>query len=169
MNALLIGKLIKPYGLKGLIKAIFYIDSLQELKDYSHFYIKTKIDDLNFQEIVFEKITEQMGHTIVKIGGCDDRNSSEMMSNREIFVDQEEIPELKGNSFYIKDLYGTEVYEKSALIGKISNVLMIASKAMLIIKLPNNRELAVPFSDKYIMEVDIKNKAITARNLEELL
>jgi 16S rRNA processing protein RimM len=91
------------------------------------------------------------------------------MGNLEIFVPGEEVPELKKNVFYIKDLYGMEVFEKSAVIGVISNVLMIASKAMLIIKLPNNRELAVPFNDKYIGEVDIKNRILNALNLEELL
>lgn len=169
MNFLLIGKLIKPYGLKGLIKAIFYVDSLKELKDYSHFYIKAKNDITGYQEIIFDKITDQQGHTIVHVAGCDDRNASELMGNREIFVSQEEVPELKKNIFYIKDLYGMEVFEKSAVIGVITNVLMIANKAMLIIKLPSNRELAVPFNDKYIGEVDIKNRIVNALNLEELL
>jgi 16S rRNA processing protein RimM len=169
MDTLLIGKLIKPYGLKGLIKTAFYIDNLKELKDYSHFYIINKSDPSGYQEIVFENITGEIGQTIVKLGGIDDRNGSEMMSGKEIFVESAEVPELKGNVFYIKDLYGLEVYENSALVGNIMNVIEIADRTMLIIKLANNRELAVPFNDKYVLEVDINNRKVDAKNLQELM
>ncbi|MGA2142066.1 MAG: PRC-barrel domain-containing protein, partial [Brevinematales bacterium] len=84
-------------------------------------------------------------------------------------VESAEVPELKGNVFYIKDLYGLEVYENSALVGNIMNVIEIADRTMLIIKLANNRELAVPFNDKYVLEVDINNRKVDAKNLQELM
>ena len=169
MDALLIGRLLKPYGLKGHIKTVFYIDNLKELENYSHFYIKSKNKISGYQEIIFEKISGQAGQTIVKIEGCNDRNASEMLRNMDIFVDEGEIPELRGNVFYIKDLYGMDVYENSVLTGKIFNVLIMAERTLLIIKMFNNRELVVPFNDKYILDVDIKNRKIKASNLEELL
>jgi 16S rRNA processing protein RimM len=170
MDTLLIGKLIKPYGLKGLIKTAFYIDDLKELDVYSHFYIRNKTEASGFQKIVFEKITGEIGSTIVKLEGIEDRNGSELMSGKEIFVDAAEVPELKGGRvFYMKDLFGLEVYENSALMGNIANVIEIADRTMLLVKLPSSRELAVPFNDKYVLEVDIKNRKVIAQNLQELM
>ncbi len=167
MNTLLIGKLIKPYGLKGLLKAIFYVDSLEELDNFSRFFIVNKKELSGFQEIVIEKISLLQGYTIVKIQGCSDRNGSELLANKEIFVDSEEIPALKKGLYYIKDLFDADVFEKDVRAGKVNNVLLIANRTMLILKMQNGREIAVPFNDRYIDKVDIVKKIVYARDLAE--
>ncbi len=167
MDYLSIGKLVKPYGLKGLIKTDFYIDDFKDLKSFSRFYIVNKIENSGYKEIVFEKVTLMNGRFIVKVAGCSDRNEAELLRNREIFVDEAELPELKKDVFYIKDLQDLEVYHKGTAIGKVSNVLFIANKTMLIVKLSNSREIVFPFESKYVEKVELKDKAVYAQNIED--
>jgi 16S rRNA processing protein RimM len=168
MNYLLIGKLLKPKGLRGEIKAMFYADRLEDLKGFSRFFIQ---DKAAYKEIKIEKYKETESGLTVMVAGCDDRTKAEAIQAHEIFVEETEVPSIKKkNSYYIRDLTGMEVFEDGILTGTVDNVIEIANRMMLIIKFqgPKVMELAVPFDDEFVEKVDVKGRGLTLRNLSKL-
>ncbi len=165
MEFLLIGRLHKPYGLKGQIKAQFYIDKDEDLKSFSHFYIKRQS---LYQEIKFDLISLRGGEAILSVSGFSDRDGAEALKGTEVFVKEEELPNLKGNNFYLKDLLDLEVFQYEKKIGKIHNVFEAAGRNLLLIQLDNGKSLAVPFSGEYVVKVEIKEKRVVLKEIERL-
>ncbi len=169
MNYLLIGRLIKPYGLKGKIKADFFVDSLDELDTFSKFYRKDIKVNTNYREIKFDKIEAGENGIFISVSGCNDRTQADELKGVDIFVTESELPVLKENDYYIKDLLELDVIDNGENIGKVNNIIEIANKNMLILKMSSGKELAVPFNNKYVDKVEIKEKRITVKMIEELL
>jgi len=169
MNFLLIGKLIKPYGLKGEMKVAFYVDDIKELDAFSAFYIKDKKSKTGYSNLVIENIRLNNGAVLVLLKGCNDINQVEIFKGVELFVDEAETPKLKKNEFYIKDLIGSDVVYLGDHFGKLYNVIEIAGKFMLVIKMENQKDLVVPLNDTYVSEVSTEQKSLTVTAIDELL
>ncbi|MCX7820381.1 MAG: ribosome maturation factor RimM [Brevinematales bacterium] len=169
MNYLCIGKFLKPYGLKGQIKAIFFIDEALDLENFSSFYLKDPKVSGGYRKLGLEFLSYRDNFFILKVEGIVDRTLAENLKNQEIYVDEDELPELNGNSYYIKDLIGLTVFYKEEVFGKVVNFIDTASQFVLIMKLLNGKDLAVPFKDRYFPEVLIKEGKVIADNLEDFL
>ena len=169
MNAILIGRLLKPFGLKGQIKAVFYVDDFKDLKGYSVFYKADKKSPEGYSEIKFDNIYENLGNINLTVSGCSDRTAAEALRGIDIYVDGNELPALEKDVYYIRDLEDCKVYENDKATGVVKNVFETAAKMYLQISLDRHGEIAVPFTGRYVDKVDIKEKSITLRNIEELL
>ena len=169
MNTVLIGKLVKPHGLKGEIKAAFFVDDLQELKEYSHFFVLDKKSPTGYKDIVFDKIRLMNDQIIVTLQGCSSRDQAELLKAIDIFVDEKEVPKLKGDSYYIRDLIDCEAFDGEGLIGKVLNVFEAANKNLLLVQLKNQKQVAIPFTGEYIDEVKIDQKQVILKNINDLL
>lgn len=168
MSYLLIGRLLKPRGLRGEMRAMFYADRLEDLRGFSRFFIQ---DKNAYKEIRIEKFRENEGGLTVMVAGYDDRTKAETIQGRDIFVEENELPGIKKkNSFYIRDLVGMEVFESGAPAGKIENIFETANRMMLVVRLGEGKgmELAVPFDEEYVEKVDVAGKAMHLRNLAKL-
>jgi len=169
MNYLLIGRLIKPFGLKGLMKADFFVDSIEELNYFSKFYRKDNKVKTTYREINFDKLEIGENGIFVSVSGYNDRTQADELRGIEIFVDEMELPVLSGNDYYIKDLMGLNVINKGEKAGEIYNIIEIGNKTIMIIKMNSGKELAVPFDNKYVKKVELNEKKITVKMIDELL
>lgn len=166
MNYLLIGRLLKPKGLRGELKAMFYADRIEDLKGFSRFYIR---DKAGYKEIKIEKFIPGEGGLTVRVEGCDDRTKAEAIQSNDLFTDEAEIPVIKKkNSFYIKDLIGLEAFEGETLVGTVNNLMEVANRSLLVLSLPEKGELVVPFDDEFVEKVDLPEKKIRLKDLDKL-
>lgn len=168
-NYLLIGRLIKPFGLKGEIKADFYVDNISELDSFSLFYIKDPVITGKYKEISLENIRTRNGESIVSVKGCIDRNQSELLKGIDLFVDELELPKLKKDVYYIKDLLDMDAFYHDEAIGKVNNLFEIANKTMMVVRLSKGRDIVVPFGSQYVLSVDLNEKRLNLKSLDDLL
>jgi 16S rRNA processing protein RimM len=169
MEFYLIGKLIKPFGIKGMVKVDFYIDDFEELNAFSNFYIKDKLSSNGFKILELTEIRQLGERYALGIADCESRDVAETYRDIEVFVDINELPKLDKDEFYIKDLVDMEVFYKEAFFGKVKNIIEVADRFILIIRMENGKEIAVPFSDTYIGDIDITNKRIESKAVDTLL
>ncbi len=169
MKALLIGKFQKPFGIKGYLKTEFFIDSMEELEYFPDFFIRDRQSPDGWKKFEFLDIVDQGERIICKVDICPDRNAADAFHNVEIFVDEEALPESEGDEFYIKDLLDCEVFFKGASLGRVSNVLDIANRDILLIRQPDGKDLALPFEDRRLETVDTAGKQIIFKDIEDLL
>ena len=168
MDALLIGKLLKPHGLKGQIRGMFYIDDIKDLKSFTAFYFKDKKNSSGFSEIFFDELLERDNGIVVKVKGCDDRSAADVLQGLEIYADSAEVPKLKKGSYYIKDLIDCEVLMEGAPFAKVVNLIDITGRKMLVLR-KDKTDIAVPFSDEYIGEVNTVKRFVEARPAVKVL
>lgn len=169
MHYLLIGRLIKPYGLKGEIKTAFYVDDLKELAAFSRYYIPDPKVKGSYLPIQFENIRLHHDQVVVTVAGCNDRNGSELYQGKDLFVDEAELPSLKKDTYYIKDLLNLSVENQSGKVGVINNLIDIANKTMLVVRLLDGKELVIPFTGEYVDSVELSNSRVVVKNIEKLL
>ena len=81
----------------------------------------------------YEKLTDGTFHfvrrlnptssvVIAKIDGVADRNSAEMLRGIELFINRDELPELKDGEYYQADLIGMRVIRDGVLLGVVDNI-----------------------------------------------
>lgn len=168
MSFLLIGKLIKPFGLKGDLKVDFYVDDPDELSQMGEFYVADKRSASGYKPIDVEWLKEQGGRFIIKLAEVNDRDQAELWREKELFVDEALVPSADDDEFFIKDIMNCEVYYRGELIGTVSNVLNIADQSMLIVKQPDRKEIVVPFQEHYVGDIDPDRNRIEVFHLDEL-
>ncbi|MGM0597012.1 MAG: hypothetical protein ACQES9_08245, partial [Myxococcota bacterium] len=82
-----LGKIIKPHGLKGDLKVIFWGDLLPD--SYKFFYLlpQNAPGTSNSQKFHIEKIKYlPRGIPIIKFEGINDRNQAETFRNHELYL-----------------------------------------------------------------------------------
>ncbi len=122
----LIAKVIAPFGIKGDVKAVVFLENFLDIENYPLFdasgnKISLKINNKNKASIA----TSASGDAIIiaKIAGIDDRNASENLRNFEIFTSRENFSQTSDDEFYYVDLIGLDVVdEQNKKIAKVINI-----------------------------------------------
>jgi 16S rRNA processing protein RimM len=123
---ILIAKVISPFGIKGDVKLVVFLENFLDIEKYPLFdssgkKINLKINNKNKTAIASNASGDAI--IIAKIAGIDDRNASENLRNFEIFTSRENFKETQDDEFYHVDLIGLDVIdEKNKKIAKIINI-----------------------------------------------
>lgn len=162
-----IGKIIKPHGIRGEVKIVSYCQNPIQIENYPLFDeeknpLKLKISNKN-KAVIGTASGEAI--LLAKIEGVNNRNDSENLRGKEIFVAREEFEKTSAeNEFYYVDLIGLNVTDKEKQkIGEVINVLDNGAGAMLEIKFikenikENYGQLeSLPFKNEYFPDVNIQ-------------
>lgn len=169
MEYLLIGRFNRPHGLKGEIRSEFYIDDLDDLDAFSAFYIRDPKVSGGYREIKLEKVYNHGSTLVTVISGVTSIEMAEPYRGVELFVNQSELPPTGKDVFYFRDLIGSKAVYDGRDFGSIVDVIEIADRFILVIRMIDGKDLAVPFDESYVGEVSTKEKTVQFTRLDELL
>ncbi|OHD55401.1 MAG: 16S rRNA processing protein RimM [Spirochaetes bacterium GWF1_51_8] len=175
MKKLLIGKIVKPFGIRGEVFLDFFVDGFEELEFVEKFYIEDHLSADGFREFEIEEVRESAKagadaiRVIANISVVPDRNAAELFRGRDIYIDEESLPAPGENEFYIKDLMGNEVFFGGERFGTADNLIEIGNRYMFFIKRTNNETVAIPMEERYIERIDVGAKQIYLRSIEDLI
>lgn len=151
-----IGKVLKPQALKGEIKVSPITRDVLQYLGYKYLYVgeEHKRFDVDYCRL-------QDGFVIIKFHNLDNIESVEKLKNEFIFIDKNQLADLEDGEYYIQDLIGCEVIDKSdnKLFGTVIAVDEY-SQVNTITMMLNNKEFLFPFLDRVVIDVDIDNKKI---------
>lgn len=154
-----LGKILKPRGLKGELKAFLYNKSSRTLTEEINIWLKIK----NKYNIVnIEYLKEYNKYIIVKFRDINCREDAEKILNRRIYVSRNDFPD--SSTFYLVDLIGFVVRDKSGNIyGKVKDVINLPTNNSLLIDY-NDKEILIPIIDNFIKLFDYENRMIIIKN-----
>ncbi len=172
---ILIGKIISPFGIKGEVKIISYCEEPLKIETYPLFDEQGKALKLKISNKNKTIIGTRDGNAILiaRIEGINDRNASESLRGKEIFVNRQDFTETKDNEFYYVDLIGLDVIDmNSKKIGKVANVLDYGAGAIIEVKFDSEiKEGAMdnfPFKNAIFPEVKLQEGFIRIDIPEEI-
>lgn len=148
-SELQIGKILKPRGLVGEVKVQFYSSSSKRYKDLK----KIKIDD-KFHEV--DKISLQGEFGFIKFKDIVTVEEAELVRNKELICDKNDLPALDNGTFYIVDIIGIDVYADDRYIGKIFDVLQYGAADVYCVK-NENSTLSFPAIKTLIKSIDLES------------
>lgn len=156
---LAIGQIINTHGVKGEVKVYPLTDNVKRFKKLEKVFINNK-------ERAVLGCKLQANKVILKIEGIDTIEEAIKYRNNYLEVKREDAVKLPKGSYFIADIIGCIVYdENDVIIGEISDVIQTPSNDVYWIKSP--QEVLIPALKKIVSQIDIENKKIVVKPLEE--
>ena len=116
MQKLLVGRVVKPQGIKGEVKVLLLTDGFFSVKNLKEAYIGDKLYKIN--------TIKDAGVPCAFLGlqGICDRNAAEALRGADVYADKSLINKDK-NAYFIEDLIGLTLYAGEDKIGTIQDVI----------------------------------------------
>ncbi|WP_343189822.1 ribosome maturation factor RimM [Buchnera aphidicola] len=163
---LIIGKIIKPYGILGWLQIVSFTEKKEKIFEYSTLYFKTK---KKYKKLKIKNWKICKKKILIKISKIEDRTKSEYFLKKKIFIKKCSLPKLKKNEYYWKDIINCKVFNtKNKFLGKITKIIDVKTSNIISIKtncIKKKQEILIPFIiNKYIKNININKKKIIIKN-----
>ena len=163
MEKIKIGKIVNTVGLKGEVKVYNYSDSIEIYETIESIYVEDR-------PTVIENVRAQKNMVILKLEGADDRNAAEALRGRELYITEDDLPELPEGQYYVRDLIEMSVIEKDEkLLGHVTDVLQNTAQDIFEVERENGNKLLIPKVDQFVLDIDTEKREITVKLIEGML
>ena len=154
---ILVASVGKPVGLKGWAKVNSFTRPPENLFNFKNFFLE--VDGVK-ENINIDKFSKSGKNYILKVESLDSIEQIERLKNKEIFIKSKDLPKLKDNEFYWKDLIGMEVKQiDGTFIGIVAEIIETGSDDVLVVEKNNKKEL-IPFNFGEIIK-EVSDNSIT--------
>ena len=146
------GKIINTHGVRGACKIESWCDSPEVLCELERMYYKKKDE---FIELTVTKASVHKGCALVYFWGIDDMESAQLLKNRVVYADRDDI-ELDDDRVFIADIIGLPVFDEKtgARLGDLADVIESPASDLFCVKTPEGKEVLVPAVDEFIGHID---------------
>lgn len=156
-----IGQVLRPQGLKGLVKI------RPDTDDPGRF---SRLDQLFIQSnnglaamIEFSNVSVRGSFVYMNLGEDDTVEKAVLRRGQKLFIPRDQAVPLNENENFISDLLGCKLIDTNGnLIGTLTDVLQPGANDVYTVSTPQGT-LLVPALRHVILDVDIKQKLITAQ------
>lgn len=164
MEKIWIGKIVNAVALKGQVKVYNYSDYKERFEEIDTVIIDDK-------EYKIANVRYQKDMVVLKLEGIDDRNMSEAMKDKDIYIFEDNLRELPEDTFYIKDLIGIKIVDETTdiEIGSLADVLQNSAQDLYKVALTKGGETLIPAVEEFVKEINVKDGYIKVKLIPGLL
>ena len=157
MEYFLIARIEQTFGKDGFVR-------LQPFSDFPERFFSLKKVYLDFwgnkKTFYVEDVKDVKGKIIIKFKKFDTLRDSQVLIDREVYVDEKDAVSLPENHFFVHDLVDSEVFMKTESIGIVSDVIKGKGNDVLVISTDKKKEILVPFVLNFIEKFDAAKKKL---------
>lgn len=163
MDKIKIGKIVNTVGLKGEVKVYNYSDRSEIYENTSHIYVENDLTAV-------ESVRVQKNMVILKLEGISDRDRAEALRGRELYVTEEDLPELPQGQYYVRDIMGMAVREENGtFLGEVTDVIQNTAQDIFEVQKQGGKKVLIPKVDEFVLNIDIEKKEILVRLIDGLM
>ena len=152
------GKIGKPKGFKGEVNIIIDKNTPVLPDNLNEIFILVGKKLVNYPLSSFK--TTPKGNALGKFEGMTSDSDVNRIKNLSLYLTKEMLPILKDNEYYLHDLVGCILIDKTfGEVGVINEVNNQTGQTILFVKTPND-EIVVPFVDDFIITVNTTKKEV---------
>ena len=116
-----IGKIVRPHGIKGAVRAETYTSNPQRFKKLKEVIIDSKT-------ITVESVSiDPSNFMLIKLVGIDTMDDAEKLRNKNVVIKRSQLPEPENGTYYIDDLIGSDVLVDGDKIGILTKIEQFGS------------------------------------------
>ncbi len=160
------GKVIRPHGLRGLLRIISYSGSAASFSDVETAWFRLvsgKIHQLNVASIRPHK-----NAFLMDVDGIGSAHDAEAYRGAEILVSEDSLIREEGTYFWF-ELLGLDVYvDTGVFLGRVSQIIATGANDIYVVR-KGEKEVYIPASTEVIADIDLDHKRITISPMEGLL
>lgn len=169
MEKIKIGKIVNAVGLKGEVKVYNYSDRRERYEELDRIIVGNK-------EYSIENVRYQNAMVILKLEGVDDRDGSEALKGKDVYITEEDLVELPEDTYYLRDIIGLDIldFESGEKIGTLADVIQNAAQDIYRIALAEateegSKEALVPVVSQFVREVNLEEGYIRIKFIEGMI
>lgn len=147
-----VAKIGAAHGLRGEVRLFVDADDPLKVKTLGPFE-----DAAGKRQFKIAALREANGHLIVRFEGMSDRTEAERLTNIELYVPRQRLPDTEdASTFYQTDLVGLRAETANGeTLGEIVGVPNYGAGDLLEVKPAAGATFLVPFADPFVPEVDV--------------
>jgi 16S rRNA processing protein RimM len=163
-----IAKFGEPFGIRGGIKIWPFYDLIFELKKGQKLYISEGDTDFIKREVILEDIREHGKGYVIYFEEYKDRTSVEKLRGNWLLLEEEYLPSLPNGFYYTFQILGLSVFNiEGEFLGVVKEIISTGSNDVFVVE-GKKGELLFPFIKDVVREIDISNKKIIIKQIEEI-
>ncbi|MGE3920135.1 MAG: ribosome maturation factor RimM [Gammaproteobacteria bacterium] len=157
-NFIIVGRFGKTHGVQGYLKIQSFTEPLDNIFNYLPWHIKQ-----NEMMQTIEIASKQKHHDkfVVKILGFDTPEQAQSLTNKSIYVLQDQLPTLAKNEFYWVDLIGlTVLNQNGVMFGTVKEIISTGANDVVMVE--GEKQHLIPFiPETYILSIDLEKNTMT--------
>ncbi|MDO4909453.1 MAG: ribosome maturation factor RimM [Corynebacterium sp.] len=149
MNEVMIGRVVKPHGIRGELAVESTTDTPEE-----RFYVGAVLRGRQTgkeRELTIKTLRVHKGRLLLTFEEIPNRNEAETLRGMKFWAE----PIYEEDGFYDHELEGLEVRENDNVIGTVTGVLHMPAGEILEVKLIDEKEVLIPFREEIVPEVNV--------------
>jgi 16S rRNA processing protein RimM len=159
---ILLGKIATAHGVRGLVKVMVFAEDPKTLEKYGPLFKKGKGDDTLKLKLKNSLGSKGGKFWLAEVEGVADRTAAEKLRGTELWIEREKLPAAGENEYYIEDLIGLSVRDRSGnAIGTVAGLQNFGAGNLLDIQPTGGESFYLPFTRENIVKVDVAGKAVT--------
>ncbi|MGQ3891784.1 ribosome maturation factor RimM [Legionella sp. CNM-4043-24] len=151
VDRIVVGRFGKVHGIKGLITVISFTEPRDNILRYSnwHALINHQWQALN---ITRTEVTDK--HILVQVEGYTEREQAASLTNIEIGIRRDQLPELEEGDYYWHQLCGLQVINQQGdVLGKVLEIMPTGSNDVLVVQ--GESRMLIPYlPGRFVLSVD---------------
>lgn len=156
-KTIVVGKLARPYGLKGWINVYSFTEPSEKLFAYSPLFIEHAKQPEEVLSI--ENFKPQGDHWVLKLSTSRNRDMASSYNNKLIKVHATQLEPLPAGEYYWYELKGlTVVTQVGDVLGVIDSLFETGSNDVLVIK--GKKTHYIPYHPQYVISVSLDDKKV---------
>ena len=153
MDLFRLGKITSPVGIKGEMRVYSYLDELTRFSDIGEVL-------LDGRRVKVEKVRFQKNMAVVKLAGVDDRNASELLRGKDLFIEKAEL-DLGEDTYFTDELTGCAVVdEEGNKLGTLAEVIANPAHDLYRVEREDGSSFLMPAVKAFITALEPENRLI---------
>ena len=163
---LLIGRVIGPHGVRGLLKIESYARSEESLLTAGKIFLRQGLGEIS--ECGILSAIPHKGGTLIRLEGLESRDQAESYRGAEIFIPKKAISR-EADEYFWHELIGLKVYlETGRYLGTVEDILETAANDIYVVR-EGKEEFLIPAIHNVVKTVDLEKGKMIIFEVEGLL
>jgi 16S rRNA processing protein RimM len=160
---------LRPHGVRGEVRVEIMTGYPERLSQHPHFLLAPPTSPEDVTRYPVERVRLHGKVALVKLGGCDDRNTAELLRGMWVQIPVENAVPLEEGEHYHFQIIGLEVEtDEGEHLGQIVDVLETRANDVYIVQGPEG-ELLVPAIDDVVLDLDSKARRMVIHVLPGMM
>lgn len=150
-----IGRIARPHGIRGMVAVNLDDPESESLFGVAHIHLAAEGQPPT-RYGVRRTAPGRKGQVLLHLEGMDTPEAAESLRDRNIFLEESQLPALEEGEFWFRDLLTLRaVDETGAELGAVTEVVDTADVPVLVVK-GSGGDIFVPFTEPYVLDVNVR-------------
>ena len=166
-NLLLIGKVVRPHGLAGVLRIKSYARSEESLLNARTIFLKPSSGET--RACVVLSVKPHKNIHLIKLKGLHSLEEAEKYRGAEVLIRRDSLTRENEEDYFWHELIGLRVYLKGGrYVGTIKHILSTGGNDIYVVQ-EGEKEFLIPAIHEVVEQIDLANKRMIITEMEGLL